>query len=466
MPLALLALAIGAFGIGTTEFVVMGLLPEVADEFSVSVPAAGWLTTGYALGVFGGAPLLTALGTRVPRKRMLMALMGLFVAGNVISALAPAFGVMLAGRIVASLAHGAFFGIGAVVAAGLVAKDKRAGAIAMMFTGLTVANVVGVPGGTLLGQTVGWRATFLAVAAIGVVGLAGVARLVPDLPREPEAAAEPGAPAESGAPGAPGETRQPASAAGGTDLRRELAAFLNVQVLLAMAMTVLGFGGVFAAITYIAPMTTEVTGYADSSVTWLLALFGLGMVGGNLVGGRFADRALMPMLYVALSALTATLALFTLTAHSKPAAAVTIFLVGFFGFATVPPLQKRVLDQAAAAPTLASAVNVGAFNLGNALAAWLGGLAISAGLGYTAPNWVGAALAASGLTLAVLAAALERRAGGPAGVAAASRTLRVAGSANAPADVPLADVPLAATPADVPVSATPPTAGGAAPRPR
>ncbi|WP_326796999.1 MFS transporter [Streptomyces sp. NBC_01808] len=407
MPLVLLALAIGAFGIGTTEFVVMGLLPEVADEFSVSVPTAGWLTTGYALGVFGGAPLLTALGTRVSRKRMLMSLMGLFIAGNVISALAPAFGILLAGRIVASLAHGAFFGIGAVVAAGLVARDKRAGAIAMMFTGLTVANVVGVPGGTLLGQTVGWRATFVAVAAIGVIGLAGVARLVPDLPQTP------------GEPSSPGAT----------GLRRELAAFLNVQVLLAMGMTVVGFGGVFAAITYIAPMMTEVAGYADSSVTWLLALFGLGMVGGNLIGGRFADRALMPMLYVALSALTATLALFTLTAHSKPAAAVSIFLVGFFGFATVPPLQKRVLDQAAAAPTLASAVNVGAFNLGNALAAWLGGLVISAGLGYTAPNWVGAALAASGLALAFLSARLERRAAGTAGTAAASRTVRVAGSA-------------------------------------
>lgn len=467
MPLALLALAIGAFGIGTTEFVVMGLLPEVADEFSVSVPAAGWLTTGYALGVFGGAPLLTALGTRVSRKRMLMSLMGLFIAGNVISALAPAFGILLAGRIVASLAHGAFFGIGAVVATGLVAKDKRAGAIAMMFTGLTVANVVGVPGGTLVGQTVGWRATFLAVAAIGVVGLAGVARLVPDLPREPS------------------------SAAGGTDLRRELAAFLNVQVLLAMAMTVLGFGGVFAAITYIAPMMTEVAGYADGSVTWLLALFGLGMVGGNLVGGRFADRALMPMLYVALSALTATLALFTFTAHSKPAAAVSIFLVGFFGFATVPPLQKRVLDQAAAAPTLASAVNVGAFNLGNALAAWLGGLTISAGLGYTAPNWVGAALAASGLALAVLAATLERRADGTAGAAAAPRTVRAAGGTvrgegggirensgavrdEDPAVVRThrtrpgerADRTGLAASAGVRVPATPPTAGDAAPRPR
>ncbi|MFF0725109.1 MFS transporter [Streptomyces sp. NPDC004134] len=439
MPLALLALAIGAFGIGTTEFVVMGLLPEVADEFSVSVPTAGWLTTGYALGVFGGAPLLTALGTRVPRKRMLMSLMGLFIAGNVISALAPAFGIMLAGRIVASLAHGAFFGIGAVVAAGLVARDKRAGAIAMMFTGLTVANVVGVPGGTLLGQTVGWRATFLAVAAIGVVGLAGVARLVPDLPQQP-----PGGPASPGP----------------TGLRRELAAFLNVQVLLAMGMTVVGFGGVFAAITYIAPMMTEVAGYADSSVTWLLALFGLGMVGGNLIGGRFADRALMPMLYVALSALTATLALFTLTAHSKPAAAVSIFLVGFFGFATVPPLQKRVLDQAAAAPTLASAVNVGAFNLGNAIAAWLGGLVISAGLGYTAPNWVGAALAASGLALALLSARLERRAAGTAGPAAASRTVRVAGSAERRRP----DRPAGS--ADVAEPPTPPRAGGAARRPR
>ncbi|AZM47222.1 MFS transporter [Streptomyces sp. WAC 06738] len=447
MPLALLALAIGAFGIGTTEFVVMGLLPEVADEFSVSIPTAGWLTTGYALGVFGGAPLLTALGTRVSRKRMLMSLMGLFIAGNAISALAPAFGVLLAGRIVASLAHGAFFGIGAVVAAGLVARDKRAGAIAMMFTGLTVANVVGVPGGTLLGQTVGWRATFLAVAAIGVVGLAGVARLVPDLPQT------------SGEPSSPGAT----------GLRRELAAFLNVQVLLAMGMTVVGFGGVFAAITYIAPMMTEVTGYADSSVTWLLVLLGLGMVGGNLIGGRFADRALMPMLYVALSALTATLALFTLTAHSKPAAAVSIFLVGFFGFATVPPLQKRVLDQAAAAPTLASAVNVGAFNLGNALAAWLGGLVISAGLGYTAPNWVGAALAASGLALAFLSARLERRAAGTAGTATASRTVRVAGSSVRPeGSDPRQDLPAVRAEDSAAAAArpTPPRAGRAARRPR
>lgn len=389
MPLALLALAIGAFGIGTTEFVIMGLLPEVAGDFDVSIPTAGLLVTGYALGVVAGAPLMTVLGQRISRKRMLMLLMGLFIAGNLLSAVAPSFGVMLAGRVVASLAHGAFFGIGSVVAAELVAPEKKAGAIAMMFTGLTVANVVGVPLGTFVGQAIGWRVTFVIVAALGVLGLAGIAKLVPDLPK-PE----------------------------GVRLRDEVGAFRNVQVLLAMAMTVLGFGGVFAAITYITPMMTDVAGYADSSVTWLLVLFGLGMVGGNLIGGKFADRALMPMLYVSLGALAVVLALFTVTAHNKVAAAVSVALIGALGFATVPPLQKRVLDQAAAAPTLASAANIGAFNLGNALAAWLGGFVISAGFGYTAPNWVGAALAASALGLAVLSAALERRSTSPGKVVA------------------------------------------------
>ncbi|MCX4448035.1 MFS transporter [Streptomyces sp. NBC_01789] len=390
MPLALLALAIGAFGIGTTEFVIMGLLPDVAADFQVSIPAAGFLVTGYALGVVLGAPLMTVLGTRVSRKRMLMILMGLFIAGNVVTATAPVFEVMVVGRVIASLAHGAFFGIGAVVAADLVAPQKKAGAIALMFTGLTVANVVGVPVGTSIGQHAGWRSTFLVVAALGVVGLLGVARLVPEQPRTE-----------------------------GVRLRQELAAFRNVQVLLAMAMTVLGFGGVFAAITYVSPMMTEVAGYSASAVTWLLVLFGLGMVGGNLLGGRFADRHLMPLLFVSLSGLTLVLALFTLTAHNKITAAVTLVLIGVLGFATVPPLQKRVLDQAAGAPTLASAVNIGAFNLGNALSAWLGGLVIGAGLGYTAPNWVGAALAASALVLALASRALERRTTTPSRLVAA-----------------------------------------------
>ncbi|MFJ8920928.1 MFS transporter, DHA1 family, arabinose polymer transporter [Streptomyces sp. LamerLS-316] len=406
MPLALLALAIGAFGIGTTEFVIMGLLPDVAADFQVSIPTAGFLVTGYALGVVLGAPLMTILGTRVTRKRMLMLLMGLFIVGNVVSALAPVFGVMLAGRVIASLAHGAFFGIGSVVAADLVAPEKKAGAIAMMFTGLTVANVVGVPLGTFIGQSLGWRVTFFVVAGLGVLGLLGVAKLVPEQPK-PQ----------------------------GVRIRHELAAFRNVQVLLAMAMTVLGFGGVFAAITYITPMMTETAGFAASSVTWLLVLFGLGMVGGNLLGGKFADRHLMPMLYVALGALAVVLALFTLTAHNKIAAAVTIVLIGALGFATVPPLQKRVLDQAAGAPTLASAVNIGAFNLGNALSAWLGGLVIAAGLGYTAPNWVGAVLAASALVLAVLSGVLERRtvtAGRPAAAQPAEPAAAVGPGGSAP----------------------------------
>jgi DHA1 family inner membrane transport protein len=322
---------------------------------------------------------------------MLMFLMGLFVLGNALSAFAPAFGVMLVGRIVASLAHGAFFGIGSVVAAGLVAPEKKASAISLMFTGLTVANIVGVPLGTYVGQAAGWRVTFAGVAALGIVGLLGVARLVP----------------EAGRPRT-------------TGVRGELAAFRNVQVWLAMAMTVLGYGGVFAAITYITPMMTEVAGYSAGAVTWLLVLFGAGMFLGNLIGGRFADRALMPMLFTALGALSVALLLFTATAHDKVLAAITLTLVGALGFATVPPLQKWVLDQASAAPTMASAANIGAFNLGNALAAWLGGVVISAGLGYTSPNWIGALLSGTALLLSVLAAFLDRRTRSAGRVVAAS----------------------------------------------
>lgn len=380
MPLALLALTLGAFAIGTTEFIVVGLLPGVANSYSVSIPTAGWLVTGYALGVLVGAPVMTGLGTRVSRKRMLSISLLLLIAGNALSAAAPTFDLMLTGRIIASLAHGAFFGIGAVVAGSLVAPDRRAGAIAMMFTGLTVATVVGVPLSTLLGQHFGWRLAFALVAVVGALAFSGVLALVPDRP-------------------APRDAR----------FTRELAVLRNPQVLLAMAMTVLGFGGVFAAITYLAPMMTEVTGFAETSVTWIMVLFGLGFLIGNLVGGRYADRHLLPMLYITLAALAVVLALFTLTAHNKVAAAITVVLIGALGFATVPPLQKRVLDQAASAPTLASALNIGAFNLGNALAAWLGGSVIAAGFGYTGPSWVGVVLATSALGLALWSGALERR---------------------------------------------------------
>ncbi|MGW8970250.1 MFS transporter [Streptomyces platensis] len=389
MPLALLALAIGAFGIGTTEFAVMGLLPDMAAGFGVSIPLAGYATTLYALGVVIGAPLMTALGTRFTRKQMLMLLMGLFIVGNLLTGIAPSFGIMLAGRIVAAFTHGAFFGIGALVAADLVAPQKRATALSLMFSGLTVANVVGVPAGTMLSQHFDWRTTFYAITVLGVIGLLGIVKLVP---------------------------AQRAKAA--SPLGSELAVFRNPQVGLAMLMTILGFGGVFAAVTYLASMMTEVTGFAPSSVIWLTAVFGLGMVGGNLVSGRFTDRAMMPMLYVSLTGLALSLAAFTFTAHDKIAATVTIVLIGIFGFATVPPLQKRVMDQAASAPTLASAGNIAAFNFGNALAAWLGGIVISAGLGYTAPNWVGALMTVAALGVAIFASALERRKAGHGQVAA------------------------------------------------
>ncbi|MFE7539937.1 MFS transporter [Streptomyces platensis] len=390
MPLALLALAIGAFGIGTTEFAVMGLLPDMAAGFGVSIPLAGYATTLYALGVVIGAPLMTALGTRFTRKQMLMLLMGLFIVGNLLTGIAPSFGIMLAGRIVAAFTHGAFFGIGALVAADLVAPQKRATALSLMFSGLTVANVVGVPAGTMLSQHFDWRTTFYAITVLGVIGLLGIVKLVP---------------------------AQRAKAA--SPLGSELAVFRNPQVGLAMLMTILGFGGVFAAVTYLASMMTEVTGFAPSSVIWLTAVFGLGMVGGNLVSGRFTDRAMMPMLYVSLTGLALSLAAFTFTAHDKIAATVTIVLIGIFGFATVPPLQKRVMDQAASAPTLASAGNIAAFNFGNALAAWLGGIVISAGLGYTAPNWVGALMTVAALGVAIFASALERRKAGRGQVVAA-----------------------------------------------
>ncbi len=380
MPLALIALAISAFGIGTTEFVIMGLLPEVATDLSVSIPTAGLLISGYALGVVVGAPLLTALGSRLPRKTMLVALVALFIAGNLLSALAPGYGLLMAGRIVAALSHGAFFGVGSVVATSLVAADKQARAIALMFTGLTVANVLGVPMGTALGQHLGWRSTFWAVTALGVVSLVGILTLVP---------------------------AQPLDRSGG--LRRDLAVFRRPQVWLALAMTTLGFGGVFASFSYVAPMMTEVAGFSSGAVTWLLVLFGVGLFAGNLLGGRLADRRLMPSLAVILAVLTGVLVVFVFTAHSAVLAAITLLVFGAAGFATVPPLQTRVMEQAAGAPALASAANIAAFNLGNAGGSFLGGLAIDAGLGYTAPNWVGAALAAAGLAVTVLSGLLDRR---------------------------------------------------------
>ncbi|MEU5948130.1 MFS transporter [Micromonospora sp. NPDC047465] len=384
LPGGLLALAVGAFGIGLTEFVIMGLLPQVAADFAVTESVAGWLISGYALSVAIGGVALTAAVTRLPRKPVLLGLMVLFIIGNLLSALADGYGVMMAGRIVAALCHGAFFGIGAVVAAGLVAPARRAGAIALMFAGLTTANVLGVPFGTFLGQHLGWRSTFWAITGIGVVALAGLALLVPTRPT--------------------GDADRPADG-----LRGELRAFTHPQVWLSLAVTVLGFGGMFGAFTYIAYTLTEVSGFATGTVPWLLVLFGVGLFVGNLLGGRAADVSLSRTLVVVLAALTVVLAFFALTAGSQPLTVASLLLMGGFGFATVPPLQMRIMRYAHQAPTLASGANIAAFNVGNALGAWVGGTTIAAGLGYTAPIWAGAAVTLAGLGVLLAALRLARR---------------------------------------------------------
>jgi len=382
MPIGLIALALGGFGIGLTEFVIMGLLPQVAADFHVTEAVAGWLISGYALAVVVGALALTAAVTRFERKPVLAALMVLFIAGNLISVLAPGYTVMMVGRIIAALAHGGFFGIGAVVAASMVAPTKKAGAIAIMFTGLTAANVLGVPFGTMLGQAAGWRSTFWAITVIGVLALAGILALVPRT-----GAGDAGA----------------GSTAGG--LRGELRAFRSGQVWLSILVTILGYGGMFGAFTYIAFTLTEVTGFSAATVPWLLILFGVGLFIGNTIGGKAADRNVDRTLLVVLAALVVVLVVFALTAANQPMTIASMVLLGGFGFATVPGLQMRVMKYADSAPTLASGANIGAFNVGNALGAWLGGVTITAGLGYTSPIWAGAATTLAGLVVMAVAAA-------------------------------------------------------------
>lgn len=381
MPLGLIALALGAFGIGLTEFVIMGLLPEVAADFAVSETAAGWLISGYALSVVVGALFLTAATTRLPRKPVLLGLIVLFVIGNVLTAIAPDYGVAMIGRIIAALCHGAFFGIGSVVAASLVPPAKRAGAIAIMFTGLTAANVFGVPFGTFLGQQLGWRSTFWAISAIGVLAFIGIAALVP---------------------AQDGDAQK-------VSLRSELTAFRSGQVWLSLTVTILAYGGMFGAFTYIAYTLTEVSGFSTGAVPWLLVLFGAGLVLGNWLGGRLADRSVDGTLLFFISALVVVLGLFAAFAGSGTATVIALFLMGGFGFGTVPGLQSRVMTYAGNAPTLASGANIGAFNIGNALGAWAGGIGIAAGLGYTSPIWIGAIITAAAVVVMVIAAVTARR---------------------------------------------------------
>lgn len=378
MPVPLLALAISAFAIGTTEFVIMGLLPQVAQDLSVSIPSAGLLVSGYALGVAVGAPLLAVVTSKMPRKLALQLLMVVFIVGNVLCAVAGNYSMLMVARVVTSFAHGSFFGIGAVVAASLVPQEKRASAIALMFTGLTLANVLGVPFGTFIGQEFGWRVAFWIVAGLGVLSLAGVAALVPNR-----------------------------HDSGPTGLRREVRVLQDPQVWLALMMTVLGFGGVFVVFTYIAPILEQVSGFSPRGVTVILVIFGVGLTIGNTIGGKLADRALMPSLMGILVALAVVMAIFATTSHSQIAAAVTVFVWGIAAFATVPPLQMRVVEKATAAPNLASTLNIGAFNVGNAGGAWLGGMVIGHGYALDALPWVAAAVSVAALLLTWYAARLD-----------------------------------------------------------
>ncbi|WP_239149115.1 MFS transporter [Streptomyces sp. SID12501] len=380
-PLALLALAVGAFGIGTTEFVMMGLLPEVADDLGVSIPSAGHLVSAYALGVVIGAPLLAAVTARMSRRKVLMGLMGLFIAGNALSAFAPTYDYLLAARFLSGLPHGAFFGVGAVVATSMVAPERKARSVSLMFLGLTVANVIGVPVATAMGQQLGWRATFLGVSVIGVAAIAALALLIPH--------------DRVGAPV--------------TGLRGELAALRSLPVWLALGTTVAGFGALFSAYSYITPMLTDSAGYADSSVTLLLALFGVGATIGNLVGGRLADHSMRGTLFGGLVSLIAVLGAFPLLMSTEWSAALAVVLLGVAAFVTGSPLNLMVMERASTAPSLASSANQAAFNLANAGGAWIGGLALAAGFGVTSPALVGAGLAVLGLGVAGIAYVVDRR---------------------------------------------------------
>lgn len=380
MPIALYALTAGAFGIGVTEFVIMGLLLEIGAEFGVTLQAAGLLISGYALGVVVGAPVLTVMTGRWPRKAVLLGLMVVFTLGNIACALAPSYGVLMAARVLTAFAHGTFFGVGSVVATGLVVPNKRASAIALMFTGLTVANVLGVPLGTWLGQAFGWRATFWAVAGIGVIALLVIGCFMP---------------------------RDVGSTETG-NWRADLAVMRRRPVLLGLLTTVLGYAGVFTVFTYIAPLLTQVVGFEAAAVSPILLVFGAGMIGGNLIGGRLADRRLAPTVLGVLLALAAVLGLMTFVLHSRILTVVFVGLLGAGAFATAAPLQMWVLDKAqGAGQSLASSFNIAAFNLGNALGAWLGGVVIAQGLGLGAVTWVAALLPLAAFGVALVAIRLN-----------------------------------------------------------
>jgi DHA1 family inner membrane transport protein len=379
---ALLALAAGGFAIGTSEFLMLGLLPQVANDLSVSIPRAGQLISAYALGVVIGAPLLTAVSVRFPRKTVLLVLMSWYAVFNLLSALAPTFLLVLVARFGTGLPHGAFFGVGSVVASSIAPPGRRNLAMSVMFSGLTLANVIGVPISTLLGQGTSWRLVYALIAAVAVVAVVLIALGVPDLPSDSSASA----------------------------LRTELRTFKDARIWLVLSVATLGGAGLFATFSYIAPMLTRQAGYADSSVTWLLVLFGIGMTVGNLVGARLADQFPTSTIVVALSSEIVLALVFAFTTHSKVMSAVLVLLLPATALAGLPALQGRIIQLAGGAANLAAASIQAAFNVANSIGAYFGGLAISAGFGYASPNVVAAILVSFGLAATAALVRSERRA--------------------------------------------------------
>lgn len=384
MPIALYALTIAAYAIGTTEFVIVGLLPTVANDLAITLPLAGLIVSVYALGVTFGAPVLTALTGGIARKPLLLGLMLLFIAGNTLAAVSPGYEVLLVARVLSAFAHGVFFSVGATIAADLVPENRRASAIALMFMGLTVAIVTGVPLGTFIGQTFGWRATFAAVAVLGVIAFAAIAALLPNNIRK-----------------AP-----PAS------LIDQLRVLGSGRLLIVFAMTTLGYGGTFVAFTYLATILQTITGFAAGHVSLILVLYGAAIAVGNLVGGRIANHSPARALAFIFLALAVVLGLFTFTATAKLPALATLVALGFLSFATVPGLQLYVVQLAQrfrpGAVDTASALNIAAFNLGIALGAWLGGLIVASPLGLGATPWVGALLAIGAMLLTLWSGLLDK----------------------------------------------------------
>ena len=373
--LALIALSLGGFGIGLTEFVIAGLLTEVSSDLGVSITTAGHLVGAYALAVVPGALIITPFLMKKPPKHALLLLLTFFVIGNILSAWAPSYAVMFSGRIIAALAHGGYFGIGAVLASSLVPQNKQASAVAALFAGLTIANVLGVPTGALIGQHLGWRVTFWIISVIGVIALVGIFTLVPLTQ--------------------PKQDQLPIS--------QQFRTLGKPQVLVSLITTALVFGGLFGVFTYIEPLLRDITGYSSSSIPWLLVLFGIGLFIGNILGGRAADKDADRAVLVLSLLLPLIILILGAVASWKIPMAAMLFILGMVGFATVPGLQARVLRHAKGAETLASATNIAAFNLGNSIGVSLAGLAISAGFGIASPTATGAGLTSIGLLLIVAA---------------------------------------------------------------